>query len=1096
MLTLLKGGFNSDLHSRIFGEIKKRTDLGKRTLLIVPEQQTVTAESAAAELLPPGSALCFEATNFTRFANSVFRALGGIAGEYCTRDRKRLIMWRTLSELSPFLTLTHGKEITAGIIDRACSAVSELESHGITPEELAEASTFDTVKKNARLGAKVDDLVKIATLYKSLLREKYQDTEDDLTEAVEKLRAHPEYLHDTEIFIDGFSSFTEPQYKVIALLFELCPVTVTLTLPRAERDAYEFTEIADTELRLIAVADRAGVDKKSLSADERYGSRPELICEAERLMFRSDGCVNSDCDGGAIRIFEASTPYDETGFVAADIRRRVAAGASFCDFAVIARSIDGYRGIIDSALADYGVPHYLSCRRSVDSFEAVKLIYTAYSAVCGGFAREDVMTYAKCGLTGLCDSELDELEIYCESWQIDGRGFSADENWNMNPGGYSKKHSNDISALIRINEARRKLMAPLLDFATRVSDAKTVRDHAIALFSLLENLEVEKKLSERAEQFEKIGEHSSAHDTAKLFETVCNALDVVVSTVGEATCSAEAFLVMLRTVFSECSIGSIPSFLDEVTVGAADMLRVSNVKHVYLIGVNNGAFPATVNEGDYFTDRDKDALGAAGLSFRADTVRRAAKELFMFRRAFAAATETVTLLYSRMSSRRGAQKPSEVIGRLCELSAGRIKIEKTSEISPFDYIYTPETALERLGTVSAGEAEMIRDALEKRGYGRLAQISRIPTVNDSLSLSENLCQLIYDGDLALTQSRIDSYVSCPLAYFCKYELALEAKGRAELGANGIGTLVHAILENFFAEIKRRNLDIASLTEDDKKKMTADAARRYLDALFSEGTVGGARMQVLLSRLQRATRPVVDGLCRELSESGYKPVFFELRIKGGTPGSPEPVIIKSDERRIFVYGTIDRVDAFVDEGDVYVRVVDYKTGAKVFSPGDLAEGKNLQMFLYLRSIVDTENPNFKVALGGTADSRLLPGGVIYTHTAISDATVTSQSPDAERTAIDEKQKRAGMILDDERSIGAMSREHLPLTFDRSGNISSTDRLYSLEGWQSISEVVEDSVRRVADGITHGRAEAPKKDRRDSPCDYCDFKHLCRNATVKK
>ena len=1096
MLTLLKGGFNSDLHDRIFGEIKKRTDLGHPTLLIVPEQQTVTAESTAAELLPPSAALCFEATNFTRFANSVFRTLGGIAGEYCTRDRKRLIMWRALSELSPFLTMTRSGDITAGMIDRACSAVSELESHGISPEELAEAASFDSIKSNARLGAKVDDLVKIATLYKSLLREKYQDTEDDLTEAVDKLRAHPEYLHDTEIFIDGFSSFTEPQYRIIALLVELCPVTVTLTLPRAERDAYEFTEIADTELRLIGIADRAGVDKKSLWADERYGARPALLYEAERLMFKSDGCVSDDCLGGEIRIIEASTPYDEASFVAADIRRRVAAGASFSDFAIVTRSIDGYRGIIDAALADYGVPHYLSGRRSVDSFEAVKLIYTAYSAVSGGFAREDVMTYAKCGLTGLCDSELDELEIYCESWQISGRGFYADENWNMNPSGYSQKRSNDISALIRINEARQKLMTPLLDFATRVGDAKTVREHAIALFSLLENLEVEKKLAERAEGFERIGEHAAAEDTAKLFETVCNALDVIVSTVGETSASAEAFLVMLRTVFSECSIGSIPSFIDEVTVGAADMLRVSNVKHVYLIGVNNGAFPATVNEGDYFTDRDKDALGAAGLTFRADTVKRAAKENYMFRRVFAAATETVTLLYSRMSSRRGAQKPSEVIGRLCELSGGLVKIERTSDISPFDYIFTPETALERLGTVTASEAELIRSALEKRGYGRLARISRIPTVNDTLSLSENLCNLIYDGDLALTQSRIDSYVSCPLAYFCKYELGLAVNGRAELGANGIGTLVHAILENFFAEIKRRDLDIASLTEDDKKKMTDDAARRYLDALFSEGTVGGARMQVLLARLERATRPVVDGLCRELSASGYKPVFFELRIKSGAQGSPEPVIIKSDERRIFVYGTIDRVDAFVDEGDVYVRVVDYKTGTKVFSPSDLAEGKNLQMFLYLRAIVDTENQGFKVALGGSPNSKILPGGVIYTHTAISDATVTSQSPDIERAAIDEKQKRAGMVLDDERSISAMSREHLPLTFDRSGNISSTDRLYTIDGWQKISETVEESVRRVADGITHGRAEAPKKDRRDSPCDYCDFKHVCRNATMKK
>ncbi len=1095
MLTLLKGGFNAGLLEGVFETIGKRTREGRRSLLIVPEQQTVTAESMASELLPSTAPLCFEATNFTRFTNSVFRALGGIAGEYCTRDRKRLIMWRALSELSPFLTLTGGGEISAGMIDRAASAVAELESHGITPEELEEASALDPIKENARLAAKVQDLVRISALYKSLLREKYQDTEDDLSEAVRKLRAHPEYLADTEIFIDGFSSFTEPQYRLISLLAELCPVTVTLTLPRGERDAYEFTEIADTEARLIGVADRAGVEKRSLSVAEQVGARPEILTEAERLMLRSEGRISPDCSCDALRIFEASTPYDEASFVAADIRRRVAEGASFSDFAIVARSIDGYRGIIDSALDDYGVPHYLSGKQSVDSFEAVKLIYTAYSIIGGGFAREDVMTYAKCGLAGLGDSELDELEIYCETWQIDGKGFSADEDWNMNPRGYSQKSSVDVSALIRINEARRKLMAPLLDFAVRVGEAKTVRDHATALFGLLERLEVERKLAERADRLERLGEHDAAESTARLFKTVCDALDVIVSTLGELSCSEDAFLVMLRTVFGECSIGSIPSYLDVVTVGSADMLRVSGVKHTYLIGVNNGAFPATVNEGNYFTDRDKNALWAAGLSFRADTVKRAAKELYMFRRAFAAASETVTLVYSRMSSRRGEQKPSEVIGRIHELAFGRVKIEKTSDISPFDYIFTPRTALGRLGTVSEEEAELIRSALEKRGYSRLARISRIPTVSDSLSLSEDLCRAVYDGDLALTQSRIDSYVSCPLAYFCKYELGLVANKRAELGANGIGTLVHAILENFFSEVKQKNLDVGALTEEDKHRMTASAARRYLDALFSEGTVGGARMQVLLTRLERATRPVVDGLCRELAQSGYKPVFFELRIKYGAEGSPEPVIIRSPERRIFVYGTIDRVDAYVDEGDVYVRVVDYKTGTKVFSPNDLAEGKNLQMFLYLRSIVDTENRGFRVALGGREDSRLLPGGVIYAHTAISDVTVTGESRDAERAAIDEKQKRAGMILDDERSIAAMSREHLPLTFDKKGNISSTDRLYTLDGWNKISETVEDSVRRVADGITHGRAEAPKKSEKNSPCEYCDFKHFCRNASLK-
>ena len=1094
MLKIIKGGFDSGLTDKIYSEILDRTLAGKRSILIVPEQQTLTAEAETVELLPPSSALCFEATNFTRFANSVLRTLGGIAGEYCTRDRRRLIMWKTLSELSPFLSLSGGGDISSGMIDRAMAAVAELDSHGITSEELAEAAASDAITKNARLSSKVEDLAKISSLYKKLILEKYQDAEDDLKEAGQKLLSSPSYLDGAVIYVEGFSSFTEPQYRLLSVLMRLTDVTVALAVPKTEGREYEFTELKDTESRLLGTADIAAVNKKMTVIDGRFSTHSELLSEAERLMFKSFGEVAEDCPSdGSLRIIEAETPYDEAAFVASDIRKRVATGASFSDFAIITRSMDSYRGIIDSALSDYAVPHYLSKRRSVDSFEAVKLIYTAYSAVSGGFSREAIMTYAKCGLTGLSDSELDELELYCETWQIDGRGFSEGLDWTMNPRGYTHKHQADVDALLRINAAREKLLSPLIDFSIKVKEAVTVRDHATALFSLLSRLDVEGTLASRAEDFKKIGETRAAEDTEKLFSVICNALDVIVSTLGDTECSADAFLVQLRTVFSECSIGSLPSYLDEVTVGSADMLRLRGMRHVYLIGVNAGSFPATVSEGNYFTDKDKETLGEAGLAFHADTTRRAAKELYIFRRAFAMANESVTLLYPRLSTRRASLSPAEVVGRLIALSGGRVKLEHTSELRPVDYIYTPITALARLGTLNEVDTETARCALSARGYERLARISKIPTVNDSLSVSPEVCERLFAGDLNLTQSRIDSYVGCPLAYFCKYELSLSSGEHAEWNAASIGTLVHAILENFFAEVKRRNLDLSELTDEDKKKMTATAAKKYLDALAGEGTLGGSRLAVTLARLERAALPVVDGLCRELSQSKYKPVFFELKIKNGVKGSPEPVVIDSGDRRVFVFGTIDRVDAFIDEGDVYVRVVDYKTGSKVFSPKDLAEGKNLQMFLYRRSIIDTENRDFKERLGAGAGSRILPGGVIYAHTSMADVTIQRDSDLLAREAISEKQKRSGMILDDEKSISAMSREHLPLTFDKKGEVKSTDRLYSLDEWKGISETVEESVKRVANGITSGDAAAPKKQGAQIACDWCDFKSICRNAT---
>ena len=67
-----------------------------------------------------------------------------------------------------------------------------------------------------------------------------------------------------------------------------------------------------------------------------------------------------------------------------------------------------------------------------------------------------------------------------------------------------------------------------------------------------------------------------------------------------------------------------------------------------------------------------------------------------------------------------------------------------------------------------------------------------------------------------------------------------------------------------------------------------------------------------------------------------------------------LFFETDGTKTLIKGSVDRVDAYKFEGNVYVRVVDYKTGQKDFSPCDLEKGKNLQMFLYLSAIEDTKN----------------------------------------------------------------------------------------------------------------------------------------------
>ena len=98
MLNIIKSGFYSDGREHILGEVKKCAEDAVPVILIVPEQQTVMTEGELSKIISPKDTKALEVTNFTRLANTVFRALGGLCGEYCDGAKSSLIMWRALTE--------------------------------------------------------------------------------------------------------------------------------------------------------------------------------------------------------------------------------------------------------------------------------------------------------------------------------------------------------------------------------------------------------------------------------------------------------------------------------------------------------------------------------------------------------------------------------------------------------------------------------------------------------------------------------------------------------------------------------------------------------------------------------------------------------------------------------------------------------------------------------------------------------------------------------------------------------------------------------------------------------------------------------------
>ncbi len=1098
MLTLIEGGFASLAEDELTARIRESVDKGRKTLLFVPEQQTVTAERTMCEVLPPDAPLRFEVTNFTRFVNTSFRSLGGISGEYCDTAVRSLIMWRTLTELSPVLYMTEkSSSVSRGAVESALSAVKEMESLAITQEKLKELDGAPEL--GGRLGHKVRDLALIYSLYKKTLGERYGDMTEDTLALAELIAKKEDYLRECDIYVDGFTSFTEPQYRLLSVLLARCSVTVRLTLPRIGADRYEYKEVKSTAVRLSSIADAEGCKRYIVRPSGRDTTRAEIIPLISELLWTADGEIDNEYlqtlgdDGGRVRIFSAETPNDECILVAEDIKRRVMLGARYSDFAVVTGSLERYEGILDRALTIAKVPYYFSRTRSTAGHEAVKLIHTAYRIIMRRFPREDVITYMKSGLVGITEDESDECELYIEKWGIDGERFTSPDGWHMNPRGYEPLTEDDVQVLTRLEDVRGRLTAPLLTFLADSERASFVTEHAEALFRFLSDIKLEERLFERSVTLSSLGEHTRAEENSRIFGRICSSLDKLVRASGDMRADAESFENQLSVVLSGELVGTLPSHVDEVTVGDADMLRVREKRHVYLIGVNEGVFPRGPRGASYFTDTDRQALFALGLSIEPLGDTESARALYSFTRAFTAGKDSVTLLYAKRDSSLSPIHPAGVIARIGELTGGATVPVYAGSLSARDVLFTPEFAYRHLYTESEGGRDGIRDALTKSGHGGVPGLMGEELSNTGAALGREAIGIIYSGDLYLSQSRIEAFLNCPFAYFLKHTLKLGEDERAELRSNVIGSFIHCILEDFFREVKRRGMTLATLSVEDKLKITEGASRRFITEQLGEG-FGRERTKIAIARLSRSAMPVIEGLIDEFSDCRYEPTFFELSTDGRTEDSASPVIYtREDGKRIIIRGKVDRTDTLRSGNDVYVRVVDYKTGAKDFSPSDLAEGRNLQMFLYLKSIVDTQNPKFKELIGASEGGELIPAGVIYAKTAIKDATVRHSDDGEAVRAAKELSEREGMVLDDGTSLGAMNPAFTPLAYpETSRNKKSNDeKKYTREGWDELCKTIESAVLDVSEEMTSGKIPAePRVDGSRSACDYCAFRPVCR------
>ena len=963
--------------------------------------------------------------------------------------------------------------------------------------------------RSEKLAAKLSDLSLIFAEYSALLSEVSDDAVDDLDRAAELLREN-RFFAGADVFLDSFNGFTEQEF---ALIYEMMRQAENVTLSLAigtKGDAADagapFENIAETFMKLKRLAKSAGqeITVEPLSENHRASS-PELAFLEKNLWsldVQHDGAFISEPDENRLRVVECQDLLSECSAVAADILKKVRAGARWRDFAVVTRGTDRYDGIVDVILEKYGVPFFFSKRSDITSKPLIRLIFSAFSIYSGGFRPVDMIAYLKTGLAGIDPDESADFEGYIERWSIRGEARWTSV-WTMDPRGYGFSDMPDQvrTLLDEINELRETVIVPLSKFFSTLDLCRGVAEYAAALYNFLLELNVPEQLEERAAEL-KAEETSSADaesdETARIFDVVIDSLDELVSVIGDLETDAETFIKLLSICLGAADIGRIPAAVDEVVIGDASLLRASR-RNVYLIGANEGIFPAAPDDGGLLGDSDRELLKSTGTEL-ADSEYRAADERFHFYRALTSASDSVTVLFADAELSGKPLRPSQGVKRLFALFP-KLKTIRYSD-APLSVRLEGKNCL--LGfAAEAGKTPLggaLRDILKSspETEEKLSALD-IPLSESGITLEKETAESVFDGDLSLTQSRLDSFVLCHFSFFCKYILKLEDSRPAEFDAANIGSFIHEILEKFVSGATERG-SLSSMTDKEIADMVDDIVESCMAEISrSLPDIKGSRLGHLFTKLRRSSKLLCRNIADEFADCGFSPAFFELPIgfSNGKSSSVAPLEVDlGDGSTAFICGIADRVDLLTRGDKLYVRVVDYKTGTKEFSMDDIAMGLNLQMLLYLFSIWKNGGERGGALVKPSRGKEILPAGVLYFSANVPTVTLDRETSPAEVEAmIRDKLSRRGLLLDDMNVLTAMEHElagkFLPIKLKKDGSFGKTDALRSLEDFGSLLNEVESTVRQIAVEIKRGNAGArPLKTKRHDACRYCRMKPVCR------
>ena len=1073
MLELILGISGTGKTGRVTAQMKARAAAGRPSILLVPEQFSSSAETMIYKALGDRLSACTEVYSFTSFAEHVLKTFGGAAAATLTDAARAVAVRRAMDALGDEAKLYRNNRRSTGFCNLAAQAIQELKTAGARPEHLLAAAN-----KAQADGEKLRELGLIFAAYEDVIAGSAMDPSDRLTAAARRM--DPAWLADRAVFIDNFDGFTAPQYRLLEklVLAERCVVTLCCDgLADREAGLGLFSPVKQTAQRLLRLARRAGVDTAApvlLEEDLRHRETPALAAVNRALA--GAGLEEGEGSGReGLWLTPAKGLYDECKRVACRIAALARAGVRYGEMAVICRLLDGYREAIRYEFGLAGIPYFTDETDTMEHTAPVAFCSAALTLLARGLATEPLLRLLKTDLCGYDEQKIAALENYAYTWQLKASDWR--DPFARSPAGFGAEMRPEDETALAEAEAVRGEVVPKVEAFLRAARGQTAAGISRQLYLLLEAFEADRHTLEAAARLERDGDGLRAGAVYRAWNTLMDLLGQMERLLGEDEIAPgeyqELFLLLVRSA----DMGHVPETQDAVILTTADRMRLSGPRVCFVLGAEEGKFPKLAGASGLLTHADRELLVESGVQMPGSFENRTLLEQMFFYRAMTAAAQRLYVSYTAPEA--GGGPPAGALEPVLALCPPADRLE------PAQWAPTPAAALDLYGEHYREDTPQVAAlAGALAGAGRrdgalaasLAAMDAAASPGAFAAADRAGLEALLGRRMSLSPTRVEQYYRCHFAYFLQYVLRIRPRRRAQLSPVESGSLIHYILEH---TMRRAGEAFPAM---DRQALAALADQVADDYVRENMPDASARFAYLIRRLKRSVANLLFYLQAEQAQSSFRPAAYEQPI--GEGGVPPLTVRTPDGHAVQVIGQIDRVDVMHREGRDYVRVVDYKTGTKVFSLDEVYCGLNTQMLLYLFTLCHAPG-----AVPGLENP--VAAGVLY---------LAGDPPPKSATRATAQPlpvyKVDGLVLDDEVVLRGMDKEasglFVPVAFGKDGRPRAGAKLASLEKLGNIERHITGLVTEMARGLYAGEIAArPLRTAAHSPCDTCDYRAVCRH-----